>query len=80
MAVTTATVLLYPLTLETSPSATRMAIGIMDVHGTNGAMIATARATATIETIAIATGTMTATAVTVGGRAIPGKRHVAAHL
>ena len=50
-----------------------MATGIMDVPGTNGAMIVTAKATGTIAAIATVTGTMIATAAMVGGRAIPDK-------
>ena len=70
MAVTTATALLYPLTLETSLSGTRMAIGTTDAPGTNGATIVIARATGIIAAIATATGTMTATAATAGAGAI----------
>ena len=71
MAVTTATALLFPPTLETSPSAIRMAIGIMDVPGTNGAMIVIARATEIIKLVATMTGNMTVTAAMVGGKTIP---------
>ena len=73
MAVTTATALLFPPTLETSPSGIRMAIGTMDIPGINGAMIVTARATGIIAAIVTATGIMTATATTVGARTIPDK-------
>jgi len=55
-----------------------MAIGTMDVSGTNGAMMVTAGATEIIAAIATMIGTMTATAAMAGVRAIPDRHPILA--